>query len=84
MALAQVPHAMAQCHCAQPLRRRPSWPCVHSSRALHAPPRRLAAAPRSDEAEVLKFLQKQVQDDIDLSAYNFVRPSIFNVFEKYN
>ena len=39
------------------------------------------AAPGSDEAEVCKFLRKQVQGDIDLSAYNFVRPSIFNIFD---
>lgn len=42
---------------------------------------RCRAAPGSDEAEVCKFLRKQVQGDIDLSAYNFVRPSIFNIFD---
>ncbi|EGB05577.1 hypothetical protein AURANDRAFT_30667 [Aureococcus anophagefferens] len=43
---------------------------------------RLACPPKSDEREVAKFLQKQVADDIQASAYNFVRPSIFNVFAK--
>jgi len=43
---------------------------------------RLACPPKSDEREVAKFLMKQVADDIQASAYNFVRPSIFNVFAK--
>ena len=36
--------------------------------------------PASDEAEVAKFLRAQVAGDINHSAYNFVRPSIFSIF----
>ena len=44
---------------------------------------RVACAQNSDEAEVCAFLERQVAQDVEASAYNFVRPSIFAVFEKY-
>ena len=44
---------------------------------------RVACAPNSDEAEVCAFLERQVAQDVEASAYNFVRPSIFAVFGKY-
>ena len=44
---------------------------------------RVACAQNSDEAEVCAFLERQVAQDVEASAYNFVRPSIFAVFGKY-
>jgi len=32
---------------------------------------------------VCAFLERQVAQDVEASAYNFVRPSIFAVFGKY-
>ena len=41
---------------------------------------RVACAQNSDEAEVCAFLERQVAQDVEASAYNFVRPSIFSIF----
>ena len=44
---------------------------------------RVACPQNSDEAGVCAFLERQVAQDVEASAYNFVRPSIFAVFGKY-
>jgi hypothetical protein len=41
---------------------------------------RVACAVNSDEREVCAFLERQVAQDVEASAYNFVRPSIFSIF----